>query len=180
MLLSLQQSYSLNLYHHQLYHGYPFIAHTNLCSSLSSFFGGSQQCRGRVSSLLYNINLYYNQSNSLRIKRDLFPAFQNKWTHVNPMHQYHILFDAQRRYNIIIYVVLLALKAYRPFSRIAKSNLPKCKSLTLSLTYARTHVYTLIFSLLQNFFYTTIFSYGPNSIVLLIFNNRIRMLIIRW
>ena len=45
--------------------------------------------------LLYNINLYYNQSNSLRIKRDLSPSFQNKWSYVSTMHQYDILFDAQ-------------------------------------------------------------------------------------
>ena len=94
-------------------------------------------CRRVSSSLLYNINLYYNQSNSLRIKRDLLPALQNKWTHVNTMHQYNILFAAQRKYNIIIYVVLLALKAYRPFSRIAKSNLPK--SLTHKYCLSHTH-----------------------------------------
>ena len=81
--------------------------------------------------LVYNINLYYNQSNSLRIKRDIFPSLQNKWSHVNTMHQCDILFEVWRKYNIIIYVVLLALKAYRPFSRMAKSNIyPKYKSPT--------------------------------------------------
>ena len=47
--------------------------------------------------------------------------------------QYFIWCKRKKRYNIIIYVVLLALKAYRPFSRIAKSNLPKCKSVSPSL-----------------------------------------------
>ena len=141
-----------------------------------------QKTSSIISSLLYNINLYYNQSNSLRIKRDLFPALQNKWTHVNPMHQYHILFDAQRRYNIIIYVVLLALKAYRPFRRIAKSNLLKCKSLTHKNGVLRSHMYTHIFRLFSasQFLLHTIIIFSDmrlNSTILMIFNHHLCMLV---
>ena len=112
----------------------PFIYQTSLCSSslslplslslsLSLLMLVNAEEKEEYHPLLYNINLYYNQSNSLRIKRDIFPALQNKWSYVNTMHQCDILFDLRRKCNIIIYVVLLALKAYRPFSRIAKSNI---------------------------------------------------------
>ena len=141
LLLSLWPSYSLNLYHHQLCciieinlwmipissFTHSFVPtntpmHTVL-SLFKWFIPKRRQGYHRHHLLVYNINLYYNQSNSLRIKRDIFPALQNKWSYVNTMHQCDILFDLRRKCNIIIYVVLLALKAYRPFSRIAKSNI---------------------------------------------------------
>ena len=83
----------------------PFIYQTSLYSSslsltlplspLSLLMLVNAEEKEEYHPLLYNINLYYNQSNSLRIKRDLSPSFQNKWSYVSTMHQYDILFDAQ-------------------------------------------------------------------------------------
>ena len=112
--LSLRQSYSLNLHHHQLYitieiHlfiraacAHPLSLSLSISLSLSLSFSVlsllmlvNAEEKEEYHPLLYNINLYYNQSNSLRIKRDLSPSFQNKWSYVSSMHQYNILFNAQ-------------------------------------------------------------------------------------